>query len=106
MFISFIEGFLLGMGAAIPLGAINILIMNRALKDYKSAVTIGFGALSSDIIYLTFILLGIATFLNDPFILSILGVLGSAFLLYMSYLIFKDRHTMLDRKNQPKLEKV
>ena len=40
MVTSFLEGFLLGMGAAIPLGPINILLMNTALRDYKSAVTI------------------------------------------------------------------
>jgi len=100
MLISFIEGFLLGMGAAIPLGPINILIMNTALKDYKSAVGIGFGALSADTLYLTLILLGIATFFNNPYVLNILGVLGSAFLLYMAYLIFKDRHKMLDTTRQ------
>ena len=96
MFISFLEGFLLGMGAAIPLGPINILIMNTALKDYKSAVSIGFGALSADTLYLTLILLGIATFLSHPYVLTVLGVLGSIFLLYMAYLIFKDRFKTLD----------
>jgi len=96
MFISFIEGFLLGMGAAIPLGPINILIMNHALREYKNAVAIGFGAMNSDILYLTMILLGIATFFNQPFISTTLGVLGSLFLLYLAYLIFKDRNKALD----------
>ena len=31
----FIEGFILGLGAALPLGPINLLIMNEALKNYK-----------------------------------------------------------------------
>jgi L-lysine exporter family protein LysE/ArgO len=101
MFISFIEGFLLGMGAAIPLGPINILIMNHALKDYKSAVAIGFGALSADVLYLTLILFGISTFFSHPNVLNILGVLGSVFLIYMSYLIFKGRYKTLDTTNQP-----
>jgi L-lysine exporter family protein LysE/ArgO len=93
---SFFEGFLLGIGAAVPIGAINILIMNTALKNYKSAVSIGFGAMSADIVYLSLILLGIATFLNNPFILNILGVLGSGFLAYMAYLIFNNRNNKLD----------
>jgi len=74
MVTSFLEGFLLGMGAAIPLGPINILLMNTALRDYKSAVTIGFGALSADTVYLTMLLL------INLIILSILGILGSTFL--------------------------
>lgn len=100
MFISFIEGFLLGMGAAIPLGPINILIMNNALKNYKRAVTIGFGAMSADILYLTMILLGIATVFNQPYILNTLGILGSAFLLYLAYIIFKGRNKTLHSDDQ------
>jgi L-lysine exporter family protein LysE/ArgO len=95
MFLSFLEGFLLGMGASIPLGPINILIMNQALRDYKSAVAIGFGAMSADLLYLSLILLGMAAFLDQPHILNILGVLGSAFLLFMAYLIFKGRNKTL-----------
>lgn len=100
MSISFIEGFLLGMGAAIPLGPINILIMNNALKNYKRAVTIGFGAMSADILYLTMILLGIATVFNQPYILNTLGILGSAFLLYLAYIIFKGRNKTLHSDDQ------
>ncbi|WP_309498123.1 LysE family transporter [Sulfurovum sp.] len=105
MLISFLEGFLLGMGAAIPLGPINILIMNTALRDYKSAVTIGFGALSADTLYLTMILLGLATFFTQPTLLTILGLLGSAFLLYMSYLVFKYRNNILETKNHSRPSK-
>lgn len=95
MFTSFLEGFLLGMGAAIPLGPINILIMNHALRGYRGAVFIGFGAMSADILYLTLILFGIATFFNQPIVLNSLGLLGSMFLLYLAYLIFKGRNKAL-----------
>lgn len=93
---SFIEGFLLGIGAAVPIGAINILIMNTALKSYKGAVAIGFGAMSSDIVYLLLILFGVTVFFNNPIILTVLGILGSAFLLFMAYLIFKSRNNSID----------
>ena len=105
MFTSFLEGFLLGMGAAIPLGPINILIMNNALKDYKRAVTIGFGAMSADILYLTLILLGIATVFNQPIILNTLGILGSVFLLYLAYVIFRSRNRMLDSNKEKSISK-
>lgn len=100
MIISFLEGFLLGMGASIPLGPINILIMNNALREYKSAVAIGFGAMSADLLYLSLLLLGIATFFDQPYILNILGVLGSTFLLYMAYLIFKSRNNTLNANKE------
>lgn len=98
---SLIEGFLLGMGAAIPIGAINILIMNHALKNYKSAVAIGFGAMSSDIVYLLSIMLGLATFLDNEFILNILGLLGSLFLAYMAYSIFRERNKGVNTQASP-----
>ena len=97
---SFFEGFLLGVGAAVPIGAINILIMNTALKNYKSAVAIGFGAMSADICYLLTILLGISTLLNHQSVTDILGILGSLFLAYMAYLIFKSRNDKLETKNK------
>ncbi|MCH9740842.1 MAG: LysE family translocator [Epsilonproteobacteria bacterium] len=97
---SFIEGFLLGMGAAVPIGAINILIMNHALKSYKSAVVIGFGAMSADIVYLIGILLGLATFLKNPTVSIALGLLGSLFLAYMALMIFKGRNSSLDKADK------
>lgn len=100
MFVSFIEGVLLGVGAAVPLGPINILIMNTALKNYSSAVTIGFGALSADVLYLSLILLGVAIFLDHPLILRMLGLLGGLFLFYLAYIIFKGRYKTLDTTKQ------
>lgn len=92
MMLSFIEGFLLGLGAAAPLGPINILIMNRALIHYPHAVITGLGAMSADGLYLLLILLGMASFLNNGILQDILGVLGAIFLTYMAYAIFKGRN--------------
>ena len=97
---SLLEGFLLGLGAAVPLGPINILIMNHALKSYKSAVSIGFGAMSADMIYLLLILLGMATVLDNASFSMVLGLLGSLFLAYMAYSIFKGRHNSLDKSEK------
>ncbi|CAA6803389.1 MAG: Transporter, LysE family [uncultured Sulfurovum sp.] len=97
---SLLEGFLLGLGAAVPLGPINILIMNHALKNYKSGVAIGFGALSADLLYLSLILLGVATILNHASIIVSLGILGSLFLAYMAYLVFQGRNNSLDTSDK------
>jgi L-lysine exporter family protein LysE/ArgO len=71
----FFQGFLFGLGAAVPLGPVNILIMNTALKNYKAAVSIGFGALSADLSYLLLIIFGLVTFLDHPIVLKSLGYL-------------------------------
>lgn len=97
---SFTEGFLLGLGAAIPLGPINILIMNNALKSYKMGVALGFGAMSADILYLVLILAGMIGFFNNSTFLNVVGLVGSVFLLYLAYDIFKNREKKLDVQTQ------
>jgi len=89
---SFLEGFLLGLGAAVPLGPINVLIMSNALRHYGAAVALGSGAMCADITYLLLILLGLFHFMEDPTIKLVMAVAGSAFLLYLAWLIFKGRH--------------
>jgi L-lysine exporter family protein LysE/ArgO len=95
LILSFTEGFLLGLGAAVPLGPINILIMNEAVKKYKNGVVIGLGAMSSDIMYLFLIIFGLITFFNQPYILNSLSLFGGAFLIYLAYAIFKNRDTKI-----------
>lgn len=102
MFIStlslFFEGFLLGLGAALPLGPINLLIMNEALKSYKKALALGFGAMSADISYLLLIFYGITNYLEEPLLLNILGIIGGFFLSYLAFLIFKGRNHHIGKK--------
>ena len=96
MILSYTEGFLLGVGAAVPLGPINILIMNEAIKRYRYGVMIGLGAMSSDVMYLLFIVFGLVTFVNQPVILSSLAIFGGGFLIYLAYLIFKNRDAKIN----------
>ena len=92
MLTSLIQGFLFGLGAAVPLGPINVLIMSTALRSYPSAVAFGAGAMSADATYLTLLLFGLLSLLDHPTILLVLGLAGSGFLLYMSYGIYQGRH--------------
>ena len=96
MIVSFIEGFLLGLGAAVPLGPINILIMNEAIKEYRNGVMIGLGAMSSDITYLFLIFFGLLVYIDKPEILMTLSVLGGLFLTYLAYVIFINRDKKID----------
>ncbi len=93
MLTSLIQGFLFGLGAAVPLGPINVLIMSTALRSYPSAVAFGAGAMSADATYLTLLLFGLLGLLDHPTILLVLGLIGSAFLFYMSLGIYRERHT-------------
>ena len=56
--------------------------------------------MSTDIMYLFIILLGLTTFINDPLTLQLLGFFGSLFLAYMAYSIFQGRKNMLTIKEE------
>ena len=98
LFSLFTQGLLLGFGAALPLGPINILIMNEALKSYKNALLIGLGAMSADLTYLFIIFYGLAPYLQETVVLKSFSLFGGLFLLYLSYLIFKGRNRAVQRE--------
>ena len=91
---------MLGLGAAVPLGPINILIMNESIKKYTNGVTIGLGAMSSDITYLFLIFFGLLNYINKPEILNTLSILGGIFLLYLAFMIFKNRDAKVDTSGE------
>ena len=91
---------MLGLGAAVPLGPINVLIMNTSIKNYKNGVTIGLGAMSSDITYLFLIFFGLLNYINQAEILNSLSVLGGIFLLYLAFIIFKNRDAKVDTSSE------
>ena len=105
MISSLLSGLLLGFGAAIPLGPINILLMNSALKSYKGAVAIGFGAMSADLIYFSLILNLSLKIANNQTLLKAISIFGSLFLLYIAWQIFKNKDVSIDKTNQETTKK-
>ncbi len=100
---SLVEGFLLGLGAAVPIGPVNILIMNEALISYRNAIFIGAGAMSADLTYLSLILFGLFSRIkNNHTVLSIMGIAGSIFLMYLSFSIFKSRNARCEISSSQK----
>ncbi|MFA6789586.1 MAG: LysE family transporter, partial [Arcobacteraceae bacterium] len=85
MIIDFLQGMVLGFTAAIPLGPINLLIMNESLKSYKNGFFVGLGAMSADTTFLLLILLGLNNYLENTILLKGLSLLGALFLLFISY---------------------
>ncbi|MGB9755710.1 MAG: LysE family translocator [Desulfurella sp.] len=89
---SFVSGFILGAGASVPIGPINILIINEALVSYRNAFLLGLGAMCADITYLTLIFFGIFAHINEhSAIFRVLSFLGGTFLIYLAYKIFRSR---------------
>ncbi len=100
MISSIFSGITLGFGAAVPLGPINVIIMTNALRSYKSAVAVGLGAMSADLIYFISLYFLGSAFAKNPTVAKLLALFGSSFLLYLAWLIFKGRNTPIIIENQ------
>lgn len=83
-------GLILGLGAAIPFGPINVEMTRRNLA-YGTAfgLALGLGACAADVTYLLLLTLGVLGLLDHPLLLRIVGVLGAGVLLWFAYLSFK-----------------
>jgi len=99
-------GLVLGWGAAIPIGPINLEMMRRNLKYGTSyGIALGLGACSADVTYVILLCLGALVLLTHPFILNVAGLLGSLLLCWFGYQAFF-LPTNEDHNNQPKKARV
>ncbi|WP_036774193.1 LysE family translocator [Photorhabdus australis] len=81
--------FLLGLGAAAPVGPINIEIMRRHLNiSCLHAVVFGLGACFADIIYLLLLGFGILQLFSNTIFMPILGFLGALMVIWFGIISF------------------
>lgn len=92
---SFITGILLGLGVAIPIGPLNILIMNYSLSSFGRGFALGMGAMSADILYFVLLSLGVLVVFDNPWIFKSIAIFGAIFLLYMAWACYKNASKML-----------
>jgi L-lysine exporter family protein LysE/ArgO len=84
------NGIVLGLGAAVPVGPINVEIARRTLRrGFAAGFALGCGAVSVDVTYAILTSLSIGQFLNRPSVLWPVAILGTAFLLYLAFLSFR-----------------
>lgn len=86
----FISGILLGWGAAIPIGPLNIEIIRRHLKlGWRAGLGMGLGASSGDLTYLALLSFGALSILNHPTLLHIMSGIGAFILAWFGYQALK-----------------
>ncbi|NHB91575.1 LysE family translocator [Photorhabdus cinerea] len=87
--------FILGLGAAAPVGPINIEIMRRHLNiSCLHAVIFGLGACFADIIYLLLLGFGILQLFSNTIFMPIFGFLGALMVIWFGIISF------INRKNE------
>lgn len=88
----FMLGLLLGWGAAIPIGPMNLEIIRRNLRyGFTTGVLFGLGLCSADLVYLMLLSFGALIILQHPLVLKIVSLLGAAILFYFVYLTLKQK---------------
>jgi threonine/homoserine/homoserine lactone efflux protein len=79
-----LKGVLIGLGAAAPIGPVNVELARRTLRGgYAAGVALGAGAVSVDVAYALLTTLSVGRFLNRPAVATTLAI-GS--ILILSYL--------------------
>lgn len=102
---SFLLGSLLGLGAAIPIGPVNLEIIRRNLRfGTPYGISTGLGACTADLIYLILLCLGALTLLQYPTLLRIISILGSLILIWFAIGAFRSKITSIsDHDQKPSL---
>ena len=78
-------GILLGIGAAAPIGPVNVEIARRTLRGgFGAGFALGCGAVSVDVLYAILASQGLKRVLDRPAVAITLGVAGAAVLLYLA----------------------
>lgn len=101
-----IVGILLGMGAAIPIGPVNLEMIRRNLRFGTSyGIVTGLGACSADITYLLLLCLGALALLQYPDVLRVIGFVGSLILAWFAIGAFRAKpiHETPDKSSLPSL---
>jgi threonine/homoserine/homoserine lactone efflux protein len=81
---AFLTGFVSGLLLAIPVGPINLTILNEgARRGFLWAALIGLGASAMEVIYCALAFTGFSSFLSGPGIKAAMEVFSFAFLLFL-----------------------
>jgi L-lysine exporter family protein LysE/ArgO len=82
--LTLLEGFILGLGAAVPIGPVNVEIARRTLRSgFVPGFALGCGAVTVDVTYAALTSLSVARFLTGPMVKLPLLFAGAALLTYL-----------------------
>jgi L-lysine exporter family protein LysE/ArgO len=83
------KGVLLGLGAAAPIGPVNVEIARRSLRGgFRAGFLLGCGAVTVDVTYAILTSLGVRPFLARPRVMAALGIAGAGVLVYLGVMCF------------------
>jgi L-lysine exporter family protein LysE/ArgO len=79
-----LRGLFLGIGAAAPIGPVNVEIARRTLQNgFRAGFALGCGAVTVDVTYAILASLSLKPAMAYPSVMFALGIFGAAFLIYL-----------------------
>src|SRR5215211_3016441 len=80
------KGITLGLGAAAPIGPVNVEIARRAIRGgFFAGFLLGLGAVTVDVTYVVLASFSVRLFLDRPRVMLGMGVAGGAFLILLGF---------------------
>ena len=84
------RGVLLGLGAAVPIGPVNVEIARRTLRGgFPAGFCLGCGAVTVDVTYAVVSSLSFTRLLTDPRVSRVISAAGVAVLAYLAVQCFR-----------------
>jgi threonine/homoserine/homoserine lactone efflux protein len=84
------QGVILGLGAAVPIGPVNVQVARRALREgFSSGFALGCGAVTVDVIYAVVSSLSFAALLSKLLVARVVSIIGVILLLYLAGMCFR-----------------
>jgi threonine/homoserine/homoserine lactone efflux protein len=101
-----ITGLLAGFLVSIPVGPINLTIINEgARRGFRWAILIGMGSVLMESIYCALALTGFSAFLALPWVKSVMELLSFLFLLLLSWKYFRAKELPVQSPRSEVIEK-
>ncbi len=105
IFIAALTGFLSGLILCIPVGPVNITILNEgARRGFRCAALIGLGATAMEVIYCAVAFTGFAAFFEKGWIKSVMEVFSFAFMMFLGVRFLLAKSVPLVEKLELKIE--
>src|SRR5712691_2548895 len=100
-----LTGFLSGLLLSIPVGPVNLTIMNEgARRGFFWAMMIGLGATAMEVIYCFIAFTGFASFFSRGYVKAAMELFSFVFMLYLGLKFLLARHIEVSNKIEEHIE--
>ena len=106
IFLAALTGFISGLLLSIPVGPVNLTIINEgARRGFRWALLIGMGAISMELVYCTIAFTGLASFFEKGLVKAAMQLVSFVFLIFLGVKFLTARTIESSNKIEERIEK-